>query len=293
MMRDGAPETYDVTITILTRNAGPVLPLLLDAVLGQKTDRRLDVLAVDSGSTDGTLTILRERGIRVIEVPQAAFNWGRTRDLAYQHVRSPLVVNLSQDAIPADSSWLDNLLRPLNDPEVGTSCGSSIPDADRSFPQFPWERNGYFYFTREMRTFTTRYGRGLSFANSAVPRAVWERLRFDDQPTGEDFQFQTKLHAAGLKIAFPTDAPVLHHHNYTLGGLWRRCRNEGFALRLLGCPYSELDMLRDLAGLRKYVQWLREIRWGRLHAPADFLFPVLRPIAVYMGSRFTRSPIWY
>ncbi len=282
-----------VTIAMLTRNAGPLLRRVLESVARQQTSRTIEVMAVDSGSTDGTLEILNAHGVRVLSIPTDRFDWGRTRDFAYQHARSPVVVNLSQDAVPMEPSWLENLVRPLSDPRVGASCGSSAPDPERGFPQFPWERNGYFYFTREIAKFVKQYGKGLSFANSAVPRAVWERLRFDEQPTGEDFQFQKKLHAAGLTIAFPDDAPVLHHHNYSLGGLWRRCRNEGLALRLLGCPYKETDLAIDVLSPAKYVQWLREIKYGRLRTPADFLFPMLRPIAVYMGSRFTRRPIWY
>lgn len=292
-MGSGQQNKYDVTIATLTRNAGPILPRLLEAVFCQQTDRRYEVVMIDSGSTDGTLDVIRRYPVRLLEIETTDFNWGRTRDFAYREAQSPIIVNLSQDAVPQHDHWLDNLVRPLEDPAVGVSCGSSVPDPDRHFPQFPWEKNGYFYFTREIAKFVAKYGKGLSFANSAVLRAVWERLRFDEIPTGEDFQFQTKVHVAGLRIAFPEDAPVLHHHNYTLGGLWRRCRNEGYALKLMGCPYTEWDFARDMASPKKFVQWLREIRWGRLHTSADYLFPVLRPVAVYLGSRFTRKPIWY
>lgn len=285
---------FEVTIAVLTRDAGPVLPRLLDAVFAQRTRLRYEVLAIDSGSTDGTLDTLRQFPLRLIEIAKSDFNWGRTRDFAYQQCDSPIVVNLSQDAVPQRTDWLDRLTRPFFDDEaVAVTCGSSIPDPDRHFTQFTWERNGYFYFTREIKKFTDKYGKGLSFANSAVRRSAWERLRFDEQPTGEDFQFQKKLHAVGGKIVFPADAPVLHHHNYSFGSLYRRCRNEGYALRLMGCPYNELDLAADLVSPRKYVQWLREARRGSLKTAADVLFPILRPIAVYAGSRFARRPVWY
>ena len=185
----------------------------------------------------------------------------------------PIVVNLSQDAVPARGDWIEKLLAPLSDPEVGVSCGSSIPDSERSFRQFQWERNGYYYFTRDIRKFTARYGKGVSFANAAVPRRVWERLHFDPQPTGEDFQFQMKLHGVGLRIVFPEDAPVLHHHNYTLSAVIKRSRNEGFALRRMGCPYSELDLLLDLVSPAKYLQWLREVKRGSLRSTAEWAYP--------------------
>lgn len=286
-------DTYDVTVAMLTRDAGPVLRRVLDSLFAQETACRFEVLAVDSGSTDGTLDVLREYPVRLLAIPREDFNWATTRDFAYRHAHAPIIINLSQDAVPVHGTWLDALVRPLEDPGAGASCGSSVPDPERAFRQFPWERNGLFYFTREIAKFVERYGRGLSFANSAVPRAVWEKLRFDEQPTGEDFQFQTKLHGAGLRVAFVEDAPVFHHHNYSFGGLFRRCRNEGFALRMLGCPYTELDFVRDLLGPRKYIQWLREMKRRNLRSPADLAFPIVRPIAVYVGSRFARKPVWY
>jgi len=104
-----------------------------------------------------------------------------------------------------------------------------------------------------------------------------------------DMAYMKKVLAGGLSIAFPKDADVLHHHDYDLAGLWGRCRNEGLALRELGCEYTARDLIQDLAGREKFVQWLREIRHGRLRSPAALAFPILRPVAVYTGSRSTRG----
>lgn len=284
-----ARAVCDLSIALLTRNAGDLLGRLLESVRSQETDLSVEILAIDSGSTDGTVAILESHRARVTHLPPEEFDFGRTRDLAYQLARGEIVVNLSQDAIPAHPQWLENLVRPLTDPEVAVSCGASVPDTERAQAQFPWERNGYFYFTREIRKFVRAYGRGVSFSNSAVRRSVWERLRFDPQPLGEDFQFQKKVHAAGLKIAFPDGAEVLHHHDYDLRRLYGRCRNEGLALRMMGCGYSEWDLVRDLGSARKYVQWLRELKRGSLRSAAAIGFPVVRPFAVYMGSRFGKS----
>ncbi|HIJ66093.1 MAG TPA: glycosyltransferase family 2 protein, partial [Candidatus Hydrogenedentes bacterium] len=212
----------DVTVAVLTRNGGQVLRRLVTAVCNQQTDRHFELLAVDSGSADGTRALLAEKGAAVVTIPSEDFNFGAARDVAFEHARGAIVVSLSQDAVPAHDRWLDNLVAPLEDAAVAASCGRSIPDPGRETPQFPWERNGYFYFTREMGKFSERYGKGLSNANSAIRRAVWERLRFGNQAIGEDFSFQTKLAAANLRVAFPDDAPVLHHHDYTLRSLVKR-----------------------------------------------------------------------
>lgn len=274
----------DVSVALLTRNGGKLLGRLLSAVRAQSTERRIEIVAVDSGSTDGTLDLLARYGARVTRIDPREFSFGLSRDKVFGMARGQYIVSLSQDAIPADPHWLDHLIAPLSDSAVGASCGRSIPDPNREFPQFYWEASGHFYFTREMRKFARKYGRGLSNANAAYRRETWERLRFGDQPIGEDFKFQTKLHAEGLRIQFP-DAPVLHHHTYTCKQLWRRCRNEGYGLRLLGCPYNEFDLLLDLVNPRINRTWIGNI--PRLQ-DAELFFTTVRPLAVYTGSRFAR-----
>jgi rhamnosyltransferase len=285
----GTTAEVDVSVTLLAYNAGPLLARVLEAVRSQATRRRVEIVAVDSGSTDGTLAVLAQYDVRVTGIPLREFNFGLTRDMVFEKSNGRIIVCLSQDAVPAHERWLENLIAPLDDTRFAAVCGRSVPDPDRGFPQFPWERNGHFYFTREMRAFARKYGRGLSNANSAIRREVWKQLKFGPQPIGEDFRFQTKLHAAGHAIAFPDGAEVLHHHTYSLRSLYKRCRNEGLGLRTLECPYGFGALLGDLARPAVWRAWLREMLRGALRSPAALLFPVVRPCAVYIGSRFARE----
>ena len=274
----------DISIAMLTYNGGELLARALNSIGDQETGMSVELVAVDSGSTDGTVETLREHGATVIEIPNEEFNFGATRDLLYSHCSGNFVVNLSQDAIPALPDWLENLVQPLlADGVCAVSCGASVPDPDRGFRQFPWEKNGYFYFTREMATFRARYGKGVSFANSAVRRSVWEELRFDPIVLGEDFQFQIKLDATDWTRTYPDTAAVLHHHDYDLKKLWARCRDEGAALKQLGCAYTLSDLLFDLLSPGKYIQGLREVKRGSLKNSADWLFLIVRPLAVFLG----------
>lgn len=277
-------DTPDISIALLTYNGGELLARALKAIADQQTEMSVELVAVDSGSSDDTVALLKEHGAKVIEIPNEDFNFGATRDLVYSHCSGEFVVNLSQDAIPASTDWLEKLIAPLlEDAQCAVSCGPSSPDPDRGFRQFPWEKNGYFYFTREMATFRARYGKGVSFANSAVRRSVWEELRFDPIVLGEDFQFQIKLDATNWTRAYPDDASVLHHHDYDLKKLYARCRDEGAALKQLGCGYTLSDLLFDLLSPKKNIQGLREVKRGSLNTPADWLFLILRPVAVFLG----------
>ncbi len=283
----------EVTIGIPTRNAHATLGRVLDAVQRQKTSRSFEVLAVDWGSQDDTLSLLDTRGVRVVHFSGNAFDWGRLREVLFLEAKGHVVVNLSQDAIPASDNWLENLIKPLDDPAVGASCGTSLPDPERGYRQFQWERNGNFYFTREMTKFRSVYGKGLSFANAAVPKSIWENIHFQPLVLGEDFQFQMRLHDRGLRVAFPKDAPVFHHHQYTWSRLVYRCVNEGLALRQMGFPYTFLDLCMDLSVCCPYFRWAKDAWLGALRSPAEWFFPVLRPLSVYYGSVWARYPRWY
>ena len=282
----------DVTITVLTRDGGRFAKRLILALQSQRTQRRVSYLIVESGSRDDTLKLWRAAGARVASIAPGAFNFGATRDYSFQQTDTPLVVTLSQDAIPAREDWLENLLAPLEaDSAVGASCGASRPDAQRGYGQFAWERNGCFYFTAEMQRYRRTWGRGLSFSNAAIRRTAWEQSRIAPITLGEDFQFQQKMLAQGWQVAFPDGAEVLHHHDYRVATLWRRCRNEGAALEQLGCSYDRRDLFHDLTRPAMYKQWLREVGRGAWRHPAAALFPWLRPLAVYTGSRRARVDV--
>jgi glycosyltransferase involved in cell wall biosynthesis len=137
-------KEYDVTVALLTHNAGSLLRRVLQAITTQETSLQVEILAIDSESTDNTVDLLREFDVRVISIPQEDFDFGRTRDQAFEAARGGIVVSVSQDAIPAHAHWLDHLVEPLTDPRYGASCGRSLPDPKRDEPQFAWERNGHF-----------------------------------------------------------------------------------------------------------------------------------------------------
>lgn len=197
-----ADDLPDVSIALLTHNAGPLLERVLQAIRSQKTGRRVELVAIDTASADGSRERLEAYGANVETIAPETFNFGATRDLLFERARGAFIVSLSQDAVPAQPDWLEKLLAPFDDPSVGVSCGRSVPDPDRAYPQFPWEANGGFYFTAEMRAFRKRHGLGLSNANAAYRRFVWDSLRFGSQPIGEDFLFQTKLAETEYTIAF-------------------------------------------------------------------------------------------
>src|SRR4051794_26944685 len=117
-----------VSVVIPTLNAGARLDDVLAAVGTQASAIAGGVIALDSGSTDGTLERLRRHGARVLEVPSARFNHGETRNEALALAAGDYAVLLVQDAVPASPNWLEALVAPLlADDQVAGSFARQQP----------------------------------------------------------------------------------------------------------------------------------------------------------------------
>ena len=248
----------------------------LTAVFAQR-DVAPEVIVVDSGSTDDTLTIAREFPVTLIELPRAEFSYGRALNRGFAAATAPVVVSLSAHALPLDRHWLRNLVRPLVDERVAGVVGKTLPHPDCN----PFDRRGLLrQYGVERRHLAEGSTPTFSNANSAVRRAVWEREPFDESlPYSEDALWARRQMGLGRALVYAPDAAVYHSHNETVAQLRRRFWNESrareridphnprFAVRALatdllaGTLYDWWTILRTRASLFWYVFAVRR-RWA-------------------------------
>ena len=113
-----------VSVVIPTQNGGSLLRRAIEMLLRQRAEFPIEILAVDSGSTDGSLRMLRERELRVFEIPAAAFDHGETRNLGIRLSRGERIVLLTQDAVPADLDFVAKLIRRLG---AASTSSAGVP----------------------------------------------------------------------------------------------------------------------------------------------------------------------
>jgi len=279
-------DSVEISIVIPTRNGGERLGRCLEAICGQRTDHRFEVLCVDSESNEESLATMRRHDVRIERIPVLEFDHGLTRDLGARLSTGRALVFLNQDAVPCNDAWLERLVEPLFEEERWDAVQGGI----RSLPPgqcFFWDSTeARFHFTRDMRRWVERYGGiGFSTVNAAIRRSAWEKLPFGRAVIMEDKKWQAAARRAGLEITSRPRAAVFHSHDYDWRSLARRCRDEGVGWRIVGERYSLRDVFADLAAPHVYRQWLRGMRRGRIRSAAELFYPWIRPIMLHVGNR--------
>lgn len=214
-----------MTITILLRtlNAGADLPALL-ASLEAQTVRPLELLAVDSGSTDGTREKLEAAGARIVKIERERFSHARSTNLGFREAKGEIVVMLSQDALPTDERWLERLTAPLADTGVAATFGRHLARPG-CFPIERWQIEADY---PEAPPAGVLY----SNVNSAARHSVWTELPFDESLTiSEDRVWAKHQIERGRRISYVPEAAVWHSHEYSIAAAGQRCRAEAAARR--------------------------------------------------------------
>ena len=125
-----------ISVIIPTLNAADRLPSLV-ARLQEQTVTPAEILVVDSSSEDGTADVARALpGVTCKVIDRATFNHGVTRHEALMNTTGEFVCFVTDDAVPANNRFIENLLAPMEDPDVALVSGRQLPKADaRRFEQ--------------------------------------------------------------------------------------------------------------------------------------------------------------
>lgn len=237
------PENLKISVVLLTLNGGKLFEATLRAVCEQRIDEPFEILAVDSGSEDGTVQVLRrEQRVTLIQLPPGEFQHGRTRNLTMARTRGELVIFLTQDALPNGSHWLASWVAFMDSHrEVAGAFGAQRPH-EGADPLEAWEVEHHFGSFRDAPAVIRAPTEGTSAAeglrahffsnvNSCIRREAWMRIPFREIPFGEDQAWASDVHRAGLATGYCDAAVVRHSHDYGPFTLLRRRYDEARFMR--------------------------------------------------------------
>lgn len=277
-------------LSIPTLNAASGLSDVLQAVALQASlPKRL--LLIDSSSEDQTVEIARAAGAEVLTIARSDFDHGGTRQLAVERLADvPVVVFLTQDAIPADEHAFERLVAAFEDESVAAAYGRQLPrdgagaaEAHARLFNYPAESCVKSLADAAKLGIKTPF-LSNSFAAYRVS-ALQDVGGFPRRSLfGEDMYVAAKLLVAGHRIAYVAEATVRHSHAYTLGEELRRYFD-------VGAFHAQNPWIMETFGTagREGLAYVRsELGYAARNAPLSMPGLLLRDLLKLIGMNLGR-----
>jgi cellulose synthase/poly-beta-1,6-N-acetylglucosamine synthase-like glycosyltransferase len=211
-----------------------------------------------------------------VHIAPHEFTFGRSLNRGLACANGDLVVIASAHVYPVYPDWLERLLAPFSDPQVGLAYGKQ-----RGAPTTHFSEHQVFahWFPdvsqpRQPHPFCNN-------ANAAIRRSLWQARPYDETLTGlEDLAWARSIQEAGHAIAYVAEAEVVHVHNETPRGVYNRYRREAMALKQIYPKqrFSFFDFLR------LYPANLASDLWHAAHQ--GVLLPNLKSIFWFRLAQF-------
>lgn len=290
------------SIVIRAYNEEHHIGRLLEGIKHQ-TLKDVELIVVDSGSTDSTVEIAESYGARIVKILPEEFTFGRSLNYGVRAATSKFVIIASAHVYPVYPDWLVSLLFPFEDSKTALTYGkqrgpqSAKFSEQQIFQQWYQEENKL----RQETAFCNN-------ANAAIRKSLWEKHSYDETLTGlEDLAWGKWAKEQGHEIAYVAEAEVIHVHNETPHAVYNRYRREAMAFKKIypESHFSIYDFLRltsaniasDLwHAAREHVLWkqLSSIFWFRFmqfhgtrlgHRETSLITPQLRETFYYAREK--------
>ena len=239
------PETIGVVIRALDESK--LIGRCLETLHRQRHAFDLDVLVVDSGSTDSTVQIARSHGARIVELAPGEFDYSKALNLGIDNVRGDIVISLSAHAIPVDDLWLAKIVAAFEEPCVAGVSARQVP-----WPGAPWKEvkrlRHVFGDTRVV--YERENATEITFSNAAsgIRRSAWRDQPFTLQAV-EDLEWAQRVVSAGWTIVYEPGASTFHSHTESTRAQARRLIDISRAHDAGNGPRTRRQTVRDAVGL--------------------------------------------
>ena len=219
-----------VSLVIRAYNEAEHIGKLMDGIACQDLGdlQGYEVILVDSGSTDQTREIAREKGARIVSIKKSDFSFGRALNYGCEAAEGEYLLFASAHVYPVYPDWIAKMVAPFrSDERVGLVYGRQVGNAQTQFSE---EQIFKKWFPEN-----SDYNQQTPFcnnANCAIRKSLWEKLPYDESLSGlEDMDWAKKIMDQGIKVAYEAEAEIVHVHEETPDKIMNRYMREAIAMK--------------------------------------------------------------
>ena len=236
--------------------------------------------------------------VEVYHLAKEEFDHGGTRDRGVRMSTADLVLCMTQDAMPADETLIEELVKPFDDPKVWAAYARQLPNEDcREVEKYTRSFN---YPERSMvktKEDLDRLGIKTFFCSNVC--AAWRREKYLELGGfvkhtifNEDMILAGTMIKQGGKIAYCAKAKVIHSHNYSAFQQFHR----NFDLAVSQTMYPEV-----FGGVRSESEGIKLVKKSlsyciKIGKPWLMIQVVTQSagklLGYKMGQRYRSLPMW-
>jgi glycosyltransferase involved in cell wall biosynthesis len=223
------PPALDVAVSIIipTFNAGAEFFWLIKKLQAQRGLRAVEIVVVDSGSTDGTVELAQSTGCMLVQIDNSEFSHSHSRNLGADKATGDVLLFTVQDAFPIGDHWLQALAIGLLYPSRAENRVSAISCAE--FPRTDTELlynsmiDTHYKFLGchqsdrvgrliDLDNISLRQQGQLSDIACMISRSLLLKYRYHGR-YAEDLILGIQLIRDGHALGMISSAKIIHSHN--------------------------------------------------------------------------------
>jgi len=214
------------SIVIRAHNEEKHIDQLLQGITHQ-TVKPVEIILVDSGSTDRTVDIASQYPVKVVHIPPSEFTFGRSLNIGIAEASADLVVLASAHVFPVYPDWLETLLRPFDDPKVALTYGKQRGNSESKFAEHQIFKQWFPDTPHSIQAHPF-----CNNANAAIRKSLWLENPYDELLPGlEDLEWANRMFLQGKTIQYVPEAEIIHLHDESPRGVMNRYLREGMAFK--------------------------------------------------------------
>jgi rhamnosyltransferase len=274
-------ENPAVSIVMRNKNEGVVVRETLKSLDSQDYKGEVELIVIDSGSTDISLEIIKEYKPQLLHsilpeeyIPGKVLNWGM------QHATHDWVIFLNSDATPQNDQWLRLLIE----------AGLSRANFGAAFCRQVARKNAKTAFRIDYdKCFSPQrvshdWEHFFSMVGSLTHKKVWQVHPFDETiQYSEDEEWSRRLVKEGYDVLYAEDSVVIHSHNYTFKETVKRAAGEMKAsLQFQQVKPNSLTFLKSVCAA-SVKNWLKDIPY---HVKNGKMLELPRSLSIRFAQRY-------
>lgn len=237
--------------------------------------------------------------LSIINIRKEEFNHGGTRNKGVRMSDAEFVLMMTQDAVPADTHLLEELVRPFAEEQVAATYARQLATKEVGvIEQYTRTFNYPEQEQKKTKEDLKRLGIKTYFCSDVCAmyrKSVYEKMGGFVTKTifNEDMIMASKMIQAGYAIVYAAKAKVYHAHKYT--GLQQFQRN--FDLGVSHREFSEIfdQVTSESEGIKMVKQTARYL-WKQ-KKPFQIISLVWQSGCKFLGYRFGKKydklPMWF